>query len=174
MATLYEYYNTGDDAYWGGPYGAHWGAQTFTPATAHKITSVKLKLFRIGSPGTATVSIRATDGNGLPTGADLCSGTIDGNTLTTNEAGLWYEITLGAGYNLAASTKYAIVVRQNGDADNHVGWRGDWTNPTYAGGSFAQSADSGATWSAGTDIDFMFEDWGTPLAVPRSFGFIIG
>jgi hypothetical protein len=60
-ATLYEYYNTGDDASLF-LYGIYWKAQTFTPLAPHKITSVKLKLYKaIGSPGTVTVSIRATD-----------------------------------------------------------------------------------------------------------------
>ncbi|GAJ19661.1 unnamed protein product [marine sediment metagenome] len=55
--------------------------QGFIPATTHKITSVKLKLWKEGSPGTVTISIRATDGRGHPTGGDLCSGTINGNTI---------------------------------------------------------------------------------------------
>jgi hypothetical protein len=161
MATLYEYFNTGDDDYWGNS-GNAWNAQTLTPATAHKITSVKLKLYRVGSPGTLTVSIRATDGSGHPTGADLCSGTIDGNSLTTDTAGEWYEITLGAGYDLSASTKYAIVIRApSGDAMNRVRWRCDSSSPDYAGGCREESINGGATWTTRTASDFMFEDWGT-------------
>lgn len=159
MATLYEYYNTGDDGAYD-EYGVYWSAQTFTPSTAHKITSVKLKLYRVGSPGTITVGIRATS-SGLPTGADLCSGTINGNTLTTDTAGAWYEITLGAGYDLSASTKYAIVVRAlDGWSGNEPYWRYDSTSPTYAGGSFVYSENSGGSWSAVTGNDFMFEEWG--------------
>ena len=82
MATLYEYLNTGDNDS-GSVYGAVWNSQSFTPTIAHIITSIKLLLYRIGSPGTLTVSIRATDGSGHPTGADLVSGTTDGATLTT-------------------------------------------------------------------------------------------
>jgi len=174
MPTLYEYYNTGNDSY-GTLYGAIWRAQTFTPATAHKVTSVKLKLYRVGSPGTVTVSIRATDASGHPTGSDLCSGTIDGNTLTTATAGAWYEITLGAGYNLSASTKYAIVARApSGNTSNYVQWLVDSTSATYAGGCCEYSTDSGSSWTSLTDYDFMFEDWGEPLAKPRSYGYIIG
>ena len=79
---LYEYYNTGDDS-GQSVYGSNWYAQTFTPSIAHTITSVKLLLYRSGSPGTVTVSIRATDGSGHPIGPDLCSGTTDGSTLPT-------------------------------------------------------------------------------------------
>jgi hypothetical protein len=157
MATLYEYYNSGDDSNIGF-YGAYWFAQTFTPEEAHKITSVKLKLFRLGSPGTITVSIRATDGSGHPTGWDLCSGTIDGNTLTTSAIGAWYEITLGDGYDLAASTKYAIIVRAtSGNGSNKLYWRYDGSSPTYTGGNYEVYIGG---WSGDTAKDLMFEDWG--------------
>ncbi|GAJ02051.1 unnamed protein product, partial [marine sediment metagenome] len=164
MATLYEYYNTGDDdAYT--RYGSYWAAQTFTPSTAHKITSVKLKLFRVGSPGTITVSIRATFG-GKPTGGDLCVGTTDGNSLTTSTAGEWREITLGAGYNLNAFTKYAIVVRAtSGDGANLFQWRWDGSSPTYEEGNAAVSSNSGSLWDGYTEWDFMFEDWGEEIPV---------
>jgi len=165
MPTRYEYYNAGDN-YYDSIRAAYWFAQTFTPATAHKITSVKLKLYRLGSPGTVTVSIKATDGSGHPTGADLCSGTTNGNTLTDTSPGEWREITLGAGYNLDADTKYAIVVRAlNGDSSNYVAWRSDGTSPTYAGGCLEYSEDSGSSWGSDTGYDFMFEDWGEPLGV---------
>lgn len=159
MATLYEYYNTGDDNNLT-VYGTVWNAQTFTPQIAHHITSVRLKLYRIGSPGTLTVSIKAVDANGHPTGADLCSGTIDGNSLTTNTAGAWYEITLSGGTALAANTKYAIVAKiVGGDASNDVNWRRDSTSPTYDRGNVESSADGGGTWVAWTS-DAMFEEWG--------------
>lgn len=177
MANLYEYYNTGD-GYGFYVYGTTWEAQTFTPSTAHKITSVKLKLYRQGSPGTLTVSIRATDGEGLPTGEDLCSGTTNGNTLPLGSPYTWREITLGDGADLSADTKYAIVARAPaGDVTNTVFWRADISSPTYEGGNFASSTDSGDSWTGNTSYDFMFEDWGEAIAPPvvgRSFGFIIG
>lgn len=177
MSQLYEHYNVGDD---------HrqalqviiWGAHTFTPSIAHKITYVMLKLFRYGNPGPVTVSIRATDGNGHPTGEDLCSETIDGNGLTTNNNGDWYEITLGAGCDLAASTKYAIVVRvPNSSWSYMIGWRTDTSSPTYVDGNVEESSDSGLSWTAIVTKDFMFEEWGEPLAPPAvgmSHAFIIG
>jgi hypothetical protein len=171
VATLYEYYSTNDDSD-GITYGATWRAQTFTPATAHKITSVKLLLYRTGSPGTVTVSIRATDGSGHPTGADLCSGTTDGNTLPTSTPFEWREITLGGGYDLAASTKYAIVVRApSGNSSNRVNWRRDASSPTYAGGAMEYSTTSGESWTTYTNTDYMFEDWGEPIGgITEKFG----
>jgi len=176
MSTLYEYYNTGDDADVSF-YGAFWRAQTFTPATAHKITSVKLKLYRTGLPGTITVSIRATNGSGHPTGNDLCSGTTNGDTLTDVTSGEWREITLGAGYDLSVNTKYAIVVRAlSGNSSNYACWRVDGSSPTYAGGCLEYSSDSGISWTSYTAYDFMFEDWGEAAVVakPRSQGRILG
>jgi len=167
---LYESYNTGDDSN-NTMYGSNWYAQTFTPSVAHKIASVKLKLYRSGSPGTVTVSIRATDGNGHPTGSDLCSGTINGNGLTTSTSGAWYEITLGSGYDLSAGTKYAIVVRApNGNPSNRLYWRRDRSSPTYAGGCWESSTNNGSTWSSSTNRDMMFEEWGNraPVATPQS------
>lgn len=163
--TLYEYYNTGDDDYYS-IYDTTWRAQTFTvgtvgPNSDHDITSVKLKLFRLGSPGTLTVSIRATDADGHPTGDDLTSGTINGNTLTTDTAGAWYEISLTA-YTLSAGTKYAIVARApDGDTSNRVRWRADTTDPTYTGGNLETSTNAGISWTADTTVDLMFEEHST-------------
>lgn len=156
--TRQEYYIEGadTDSY---VHGVTWYSQTFTPANAHTIAWLKLKLSRTGSPGTVTVSIRATDGNGHPTGPDLTSGTLNGNTLTTSSSGGWYAIHLTP-YALSASIKYAIVVRApSGDGSNKVNWLGDWSSPTYAGGNFEWSGDSGSTWNTESGRDFMFEDW---------------
>jgi len=161
MSTLFEYYNTGDDSQVL-VHGATWYAQTFTPSIAHKITSVELLMGRKDSPGTITVSIRATDGSGHPTGEDLCSGTTNGNTLPSGPPGEWREITLGDGYDLSASTKYAIVVRAlDGDANNAVYWMVDITSPTYSGGNQEYSNNSGSSWTSHTDKDLMFEEWGS-------------
>jgi hypothetical protein len=154
----YEYYNTGDtnQEYL---HNSTWSAQTFTPSIAHKITSVKLRLYRFGNPGTVTVSIRATAGNGHPTGGDLCSGTTDGNTLPTGSPYEWREVTLGSGYNLSASTKYAIVVRaSNGDSSNYLAWRLNISG-TYTGGNQECSYDSGVSWWTESVCDHVFEEW---------------
>ncbi|MCJ7759591.1 hypothetical protein MUP59_00410, partial [Candidatus Bathyarchaeota archaeon] len=168
--SLYEYYNTDDDESTV-MYDINWTAQTFTTgATAHTITSVRLLLYRGGSPGTCIVSIKATNvTDGHPTGSDLTNGTIDGNSLTDNPAGVWYRITFTE-YMLNASTKYAIVVQApDGNAyNNALYWLIDSTTPTYADGIFEYSFDSGSTWTSNNE-DLMFEVWGTG-AVLFSFG----
>jgi len=171
MSQLYEYYNEGDDGD-SALGGDIWTAQTFTPTTEHKITSVKLKLYRLGSPGTIIVSIKATDGNGHPTGNDLCSGTTNGDTLPTDSPYEWREITLGDGYLLSADTKYAIVVRAlNGDVSNYIKWRFDTSSPTYTEGNYETSDDGGVSWSDSASrflYDLMFEDWGEVIPTTKT------
>jgi len=170
MATRYEYYNPTPTAElpWGPAYGVNWKGQTFTPSTAHTITSVKLLLYRVGSPGTYTIGIRATS-SGLPTGGNLCSGSIDGDTLTDNPAGEEKEITLGAGANLSASVQYAIVMdARDGSAGNSVQSRGRSTDASYAGGTRCYSANSGVAWTAVAADDHWFEEWGESLAFEES------
>ena len=154
-AVIRESYTVGDNTQ-ANPYGNYWWSQTFTPSVAHKILRVRLKLFREGSSGTVTVSIRATDENGHPTGGDLCSGSMDGSIITTSSPGAWYEIALGAGYNLSASTKYAIIVRTS---FAYLYWRVS-SSGAYAGGNREGSTDGGSSWTAYADNDFMFEEWG--------------
>ncbi len=157
---LYENYFTGDDGVASAIYGTRWSAQTFTPLFSHTITSVKLLLYRVGSPGTITVSITATDSNGHPTGADLCSGTTDGDTLDTVSPYTKREITLGAGTFLSAGVKYAIVVKSTAPTSaNRLLWR---TNSTgnYTGGNPEGTTNGGTSWTTYAG-DNMFEEWGT-------------
>lgn len=163
MAERYEYYITGDDE--AAPSRSYYLGQTFTPVTAHKITSVKLLLYKNGSPGTLTIEIKATNGEGLPTGDALCSGTSNGNTLPDGAPYEWREITLGAGTNLDADTKYAIILNKLGDINNQIIWRRDGSDPTYANGEDVYSTD-GVEWTPFPAADFMFEDWGVSLIIP--------
>ena len=171
--TLYERYNTGDTGYNDADATA-WNAQSFTVGNTgtnenHNITSVKLLLYRNGSPGTVTVSIRAVDGNGKPTEGDLTSGTTDGNTLTTNTAGEWREIALTS-YGLSASTKYAIVVRAlDATGVNKVVLRLDGESPTYSGGALIYSTDSGNAWDVYDSMDILFEEYGSAGAAEGQF-----
>ncbi len=166
MATKYESNNSTTST--PGSYGVigdSWRAMTFTPSTTHKISLVKLVAWRgNNSPGTITVSIRATDGNGHPAGNDLAVGTFDGDNILVWVAGspsnitaYWFEVTLTGDYTLSASTKYAIVVRV-ASADNtlYVGK----SNTSYADGNDEWSDDAGASWNTTTDPDWFFEEWG--------------
>ncbi|MHC4191819.1 MAG: choice-of-anchor R domain-containing protein [Planctomycetota bacterium] len=162
---LYEYHNTGDNDIMDIA-DTKWIAQTFTvgtlsPNVEHEITSVKLLLYRLGNPGTITVSIRAVDGNKFPVagGGDLISATINGDSLTTDPAGNWYTIEMPS-YNLQPSTMYAIVVRAaESEGLNELKWRYDYP-AYYKGGLTYISYESGDMWMRYNGDDMMFEVWG--------------
>jgi len=160
MAQRFEYYNTGNDSWCTLKNGYTWG-QTFTPAIAHKITSVKIRIYKYGTPPTDIIAVRATSG-GLPTGGDLCSGIIDSSGAPAFPNSAWVEISLGVGTILLPGVMYALYAYPgNGDTNNHTGWTMDETSPTYAGGhGFI------GTTTIRTDWDFMFEEWGEPIAKP--------
>lgn len=164
---IYQNYITGDDGDYDG-YGSSWLAQTFTPQAVHMISKVKLKLFRVGDPGTVIVSIKATSA-GKPTGADLCTGNFEGTDITLSTDGEWYEITLGDGYTVTKNTQYAIVVRApDGDASNKVSWRAKVGDSTYPGGTYCSSSDSGIDWGVISGSDCMFEEWGVGEPSPTT------
>lgn len=157
----WEDYTSGDDTSYNVT-GAEWLAQTFTvDPESHSVTAVQVRLYRVGSPGTITASIRETTG-GLPVGSDLTSGTIDGDAITTALAGGWYLIDFTE-YRLDYDEIYAVVVRaEAGDDSNYVVARYD-ASGTYADGQMATSDDGGMSWSAEAAADIMFEIRGNAL-----------
>ena len=161
--TLYDYYDSGDDTQDGMPpwYGANgWLGQTFTTTSNYYLSKISVKIYKVGTPGTLTVSLRATSGN-LPTGSDLTSGTIAEGAMNTTAPGSWHNVTVSS-VLLVSGTKYAIVARCSagtGPADC-VYWRRDSTG-TYAAGNAVISLDASATWSMwGAAYDFMFRTYG--------------
>ena len=129
-----------------------WLAQTFTPAIDYTVTVLRLMLYGSGL-GTVTVSLRATDVNGHPTGTDLISATYAGAQIPTDASGDLIDFGLGAGYALTAATKYAIVLRV---ASGTLYWKTN-TAGGLAGGNREHSTDSGTNWTAYLSEDFMFQ-----------------
>lgn len=157
-----QYYNDEADLYDTDEfYDIHWRVQTFTPSITHRILGINLPLSNAaGNPGMVTVGIRAVDGEGKPTGNDLCSGTTNGDTLPACPEWEWRYISIGGSYTLNAGTKYAIVVRLGGDAANKLGWGFDSPSPAYSGGAVVWSSNSGTTWTVYESMDYLFEEWG--------------
>jgi hypothetical protein len=94
---------------------------------------------------------------GDPIGADLASGTTNGNTLP--EYGSWEEreITLGAGVALTSGTKYAIVVSiPNVIGAAELAWSFRIDNPVANGDAY-ESSDSGSSWAISADDDAWFK-----------------
>ena len=167
IGPLYEYYDEGDDGV-GAAYDTYWFAQSFTPLDSHTVTNVSLKMYRVATPGTVTVNIKACTSNdpdtGEPTGAALATGTTDGDTLTVDSTGEWRNITLGAGAALTAGTMYCIEVSAAASAPvSFACWKVDATAPAYSGGSYIYSPDSGANWTVANG-DFMFREYAATSA----------
>lgn len=158
FASVRYEYNTATVDDEGSVYADVWNMQTFTPSVTHEINSVKLKLYRIGNPGTFTVSLRATS-VGNPTGADLVYCDYAGNSLSTNTSGVDTLIEFNEGLTVNATTRYAIVLRAiaGNYPDNRVGFKSNSTD-TYAGGDRKYSSNSGSSWTA-TGKDIYFEEW---------------
>lgn len=131
-------------------------AQTFKATSKYTITSIKLYMFRVGTPGTFTVSIKAIDGANKPTGAVLRSGTYDGNTLPTSADWIEVPMTTG-GFVTTVETSYAIVLSSAGST---VGARTDEVAPVYADGYVGVSSDAGSTWTMYSTATIDFEIFG--------------
>jgi uncharacterized repeat protein (TIGR01451 family) len=129
-----------------------WGGQTFTPSVTGVITRVDVNLFCSGCTGTVsnlTVSIRATNGGLLPTGADLASGTITG---FNNGASAYYTANITPSITLNAGTQYAFVIRPTANpAPGTYALTRSGTSTAgadvYAGGTRVAGATSGTVWS---------------------------
>lgn len=162
---------TGDNTSWTIASALTQQAQSFSVgAIAVTVTSIKLKMYRSGSPGTITLAVYAVDGAGKPTGAALTSGTINGNTFTVDTAGEWYE-TAVTGYTLSANTSYTIVIScATANAANRFGIRHQNATNIYAGGKLFTSADGGGTWTNWDAMDDVFEIVGT-LGYPNEMAY---
>lgn len=154
-------------------------AQTFTPSGNHTVKAIRIKVYKIGNPGTLTVAITATNA-GHPSGAALCSGSYNADSITTDTSGQWITVSLGSGTALTAGTKYALYCWFNGGSSGNsdgfirhgLYWLCDASTPAYAGGNAETSDSEGVVWTAQTE-DFLFEEWTTTTtaldAVPNQF-----
>ena len=162
-STVYESYEAGDDTDNGFASTSAWLAQTFTVGNtgtdedfwAH---SISLYLDGIGSAGEFNVSIQAVDGANKPDGTDLAFGTSAFDIATAPH---WHRISFQKSAKLSSATQYALVVRRL-SGGIHL-WRSDDSSPSYGGGSYASSADSGATWTLDATKDFLFKIFGNTI-----------
>lgn len=162
---LKDYFNTGNDNEASVGYEAsYFAAETFTPAVDYLITSVKVKLYKTGSPtGNVSVSITTTSSGEPVEGTILTSSTIACSGITTNSAGDWYEATFATPYRLTASTKYSIMLDlPSGDHSNRLFWLQKYKAGSpyeYSGGNLCTSSNSGGTWTQEYGV-LMFEAYG--------------
>lgn len=110
-------------------YGVNWAAQTWLATDSYDISGFEMRMFRVGLPGTITGTLRDVTAD-LPSGADLATGTIEGDDITTYDKGEWYKIVFTTNYTLTSGHTYALVIEASGgDVGNYVVVR-DVTNAT--------------------------------------------
>ncbi|MBA7589945.1 hypothetical protein ES708_32044 [subsurface metagenome] len=171
---LYTSYITGDDEDGHhGIYPTYQEAQSFQVSVSLHASSVKLKVFRTGTPGNMTVAIQKADAAGKPDGVDLGTKDVDCDAIAAASPGEWVTWTFAASIALDPWITYCIVVRGGVDYNNELNWRNDGSSPTYGRGSLLYSSNAGVTWSApSTTDDYMFEVWGQVEAgdLPLEYG----
>jgi len=142
------------------PYGTARWAQTFITESLHSITSFDLEIQRyLGSPGTCSIGIYNTDGEGKPTGTALTEWSA--NTDAFDTAWHWHNFEVSE-YNLQNGYKYAIVFYcPNSDGDNRLRWRLSDVNP-YAN-NLAWLSSDGVNWTDYSTFDFEFVIYGNPI-----------
>lgn len=156
-------------------YGAQWRAMQFQQGVTSNadniyVKGVRLLLYRVGLPGTMTVSIQGMRGDAT---YDLCSTTYNASNLSVTKTWYWFNFTNNPWTTLNASDDYYITVRApSGTGAKYVAWRvdtGDYfgQNPKYHLGStyynMYKSANSGATWAkAGNGVPYV-ESWFTAM-----------
>lgn len=167
-ATLYDKYNTGDDVGRSiNTAAGYWRSQIWTATGFYTATAVKVKVYRVGSPGTVTVSLYNTSG-GDPT-TRLAYGTFDGDAITVSTDGEWVTVTLDSGVSIESTGVYAVVLDDaSSSAGNYIAWRVD-TGNGYAGGSYKWTDDSGVTWTNAASDDLMFEVYGGTYPIERTY-----
>jgi len=154
--------------YWSGATDV-WIAQSFTASENYDIDGVILKMYREAEePGNITLAIRAVDGEGKPTGDDLCSVTINANDITTDSNGEEVTFEFDSSTSLTNGTKYTIVLKSPANESTYVRWILDSSNASYAGGNYLYSEDAGSTWAVDTGADFYFKTFSlaSPLGSP--------
>jgi len=169
---------TGDD-YDSDVYGNYWRSQAFTPRFTHRVTSVRVKIWRVGSPGDLTVRIRAATqaeyygaGTRRPgSGADLVTGTIPQASIPTSSPGSWVECTFATPVDLYTGRLYFLILSHaGGDTSNHTHWRQDQAGPAYEravmtryGSFISDSSNGGGSWGTSDDRACMFEEYGQSI-----------
>ncbi|NVN92509.1 MAG: hypothetical protein HXX11_18195 [Desulfuromonadales bacterium] len=157
-AALFENYQIGNGQDAGLSSPNVWLAQTFTASSNHTVKYVQLYGERDASltTGSITVSIRATDTEGQPAGADLTAASEVVTTIPINYG--WFTIYLPT-CSLVSGARYAIVVRiSNASASAGFYWSGD-TVKAYPTGAGFNSVNGGSSWIDG-GIDLMFTIYG--------------
>ncbi len=146
--SVFDSYTVGDDTNPVTSYGAdRYGGPLFVAARGFRLSSIRLKMYRTGNPGTLTVSIRGLRPIGYADWTSeqnaIVSGTTDGNSLTNISPGEWREIVFPSSIDIYPGIPYCMDVRApSGDASNLVAVRGKNSVNHARYGYFLRNASS--------------------------------
>jgi hypothetical protein len=160
-----DYYDTGNDGTDYGIHSTYFVSQSFTASRNYDLESIKLMLYRTGTPtDNLTIELFATSGE-LPTGSALSSGSINVATISATSSGTWYEATMSS-YSLVSGTKYALRIKASSNTSlNRFNWCSDGSSASYSGGALSYSENSGSSWTTPTTEDTMFEIYGALVGI---------
>jgi len=137
-----------------------WAGQTFTAMKSYRLARIDWwGKKNVGDfVGDITLALYGVDENGHPdiVGGAKASGTIPDADVPDDYA--WIRCDFSA-CNLTVDTKYAIVIHGFSlNPGNVIFWcKDNWlTVDDYPGGNMETSTNSGGTWDADTDFDFLF------------------
>ena len=125
---LYEYF-IGNTYVGEKVYGNRYVGQSFTLGTVgtnenHELSSITIKAYRVGAPGTVKLIVRGVDGLFHPTGAVLAAGQFEGDSLTTDTDGEEVDVALTPTTTLVAATQYAFyLTATSGNETNYIALR---------------------------------------------------
>lgn len=146
-------------------YGGLWRSQSFTLESGALVQSVALSIFDGGGvPEEVYLSIRDSVAN-VPAGDNYTTTHINVNGL----AEAFYAFDVPDVY-LAAGTYCLEVYSPASDAANYPRWSADQTAPSYSGGQWGASTDSGVTWSTDATTDFYFRIYGADSVLIAASG----
>src|SRR5438270_2541937 len=126
-------------------------AQTFTAGMSGRLDRVSIAYDTTGSTS-VRVSIQTTAASGAPSGTPIAGPAAWQGTVVCCRQ--FHDFSFGQGVNIAAGTKYAIVVQT---VTGVFTWYGDLSVDAYAGGQLYV----GSSWLTGSQWgdDFAFKTW---------------
>ncbi len=153
---LQDFYNTGGDSFLSVD-SLRWAGQIFTASSTYTTDTMRFLMYRGGLPGTVTIILEG-ESAGKPDGNVLAIGTTDGDTLTTDTAGEWRELTWDTPFEVTSGTKYAVYAKATGTTFA-LNLKRDVSSPSYAGGT---TVTYSAAWAVQSGSDTLFEIYSEP------------
>lgn len=160
MAEKLEYFDSGGNTT-PAVYIDRWYCQTFTPQVNATLGYCRVYINKSGTPtDSLTLAIKATDGEGKPTGPNLTEITLPHTSIGTSLAWITFNFP---DIDIENGTKYALIL-STGAAFLGYGWRGN-TAGGYPRGECWQSQNQGSSWLSQV-MEVFFEAWGTEIKAP--------